>query len=155
MISDWVTVVGTGMTMSWAVLCTVLIRTKFHGSRTSILVDSPDDKLVRFWTTSQVIVKLLVAWVMTNVLVTNPLLLLLVLDMPQLEPSEQFQLMMRSPEPVAVQLKVAFLYEWYWSTVTLAGGSVILGWSKILHYSTIMNLLNICTHARIDSNTYL
>ena len=98
---------GTGMKMSWAVLCTLSI----GGCRTSTSADSPDVKLVRFCVTLQAIVKLLVAPVMTNVLVTDPLLLLLVLDMPQLEPSEQFQLMMRSPEPVAVQLKVAFLYE--------------------------------------------
>ena len=87
------------MKMSWAVLCTLSI----GGSRTSTPADSPDVKLVRFCVTLQMIVKLLVASVMTNVLVTDPLMLLRVLDVPQLEPSEQFQLMMRSPEPVAVQ----------------------------------------------------
>ena len=96
-------VVGTGMKMRLAVLCTLSI----GGSRTSTLADSPDIKLVRSCITLQVTVRLLVAPVMTNVLVTDPLLLLLVLDIPQLEPSEQFQLMMKSPEPVAVQVKVA------------------------------------------------
>ena len=94
--------------MSWAVLCILS-----SGSRTSILAlaDSPDVKLVRFRVTLQVTVKLLVAPVMTNVLVTDPLLLLLVLNiiiLSQLEPSEQVHSMMGSPEPVAVQLKVAF-----------------------------------------------
>ena len=92
------------MKMSWAVLCTLSI----GGCHTSTSADSPDVKLVRFCVTLQAIVKLLVAPVMTNVLVTNPLLLLLVLS--QLEPLEQFQLMTRSPEPVAVQLKVALSY---------------------------------------------
>ena len=91
------------MKMSWAVLCTLSI----GGSRTSTLADSPDVKLVRSRVTLQVTVKLLVAPVMTNVLVTDPLLLLLMLILSQLEPSEQFQFMKRSPEPVAVQLKVA------------------------------------------------
>ena len=101
---------GTGMKMSWAVLCTLLIDTKSDGRRTSILADSPDVKLVRFCVTLQVTVKLLVAPVTTNVLVTNLSSLLLVLDISQLEPSEQFHSMMRSPEPVAVQLKVALSY---------------------------------------------
>ena len=95
---------GTGVKMSWAVLCTFSI-----GSRTLTLADSPDVKLVRSRVTLQVIVKSLVAPVMTNVLVTDPLLLLLLLDimiLSQLEP-EQVHSMLGSPEPVAVQLKVA------------------------------------------------
>ena len=100
------------MKMSWAVLCTLSI-----GSRTSTLAlaDSPDVKLVRSRVALQVTVKLLVAPVMTNVLVTDPILLLLLLDiiiLSQLEPSisEQVHSMLGSPEPVAVQLKVALSY---------------------------------------------
>ena len=114
-LDEAVTVVGTGVKMSWAVLCTLSIGTKSNGSRTSTLVDSPDVKLVRSCIILQVTVKLLVARVMTNVLtnvlmVTNTLMLLLVLDiiiLSQLEPSEQVHSMMISPEPVAVQVKVA------------------------------------------------
>ena len=104
-LDEAVTIVGTGVEMSWAVLCIFSI-----GSRTSILADSPDIKLVRSHVTLQVTVKSLVAPVMTNVLVTDPLLLLLLLDimiLSQLEPSEQIHSMMGSLEPVAVQLKVA------------------------------------------------
>ena len=85
--------------MNWAVLCTLSI----GGSRTSTLADSPDVKLVRSCITLQVTAKLLVASVMTNVLVTDPFLLLLVLILSQLESSEQVHSIMRSPEPVAVQ----------------------------------------------------
>ena len=105
-LDEVVTVVGTGMKMSWAVLCSLSI----GGSRTSTPADSPDVKLVRSRVTLQVTVKSLVAPVMTNVLVTDLLLLLLVLDiiiLSQLEPSEQVHSMTGSPEPVAVQLKVA------------------------------------------------
>ena len=99
----------TGMKMSWAVFCSLSIGTKSNGRCISTLADSPDVKLVRFCITLQVTVKLLVAPVTTNVLVIDLLLLLLVMDMPQLEPS-QFHSIMRSPEPVAVQLKVALSY---------------------------------------------
>ena len=103
-----------GMTRSWAVLCNSV------GSRTSTPgSSSPDD---RFWITVQVTVKFLIARVISNMLVTDPSLLLLVLDMPQLESSEQLNFM-KSPEPVAVHLKVALSYSF---TVTLVGGSVIL-----------------------------
>jgi hypothetical protein len=100
-------VVEIGVTVSCAVLCTISI----GGSLTSTFAGSSDDKvLVRFWITLQVTVKEVVARVMTNVLVSDPSLLVLVLDMPQFESSEQFHTISRSPGPVAVQLKVAFSY---------------------------------------------
>ena len=102
-----------GMTRSWAVLCNV-------GGRTSTPVCSSPDE--RFWITVQVTFKFLIAQVISNMLVTDPSLLLSVLDMPQLESSEQLNFMKLS-ESVAVHLKVALSYSF---TVTLAGGSVIL-----------------------------